>query len=258
MAAHVLLQHSLDTLIILVSAVTWPWLVCFGALISNNNRIRWQVVYKQHSFILTWLLCRSLSFSQSSPFVPICHLHLSPCSYSFFFLVTPAIDRNAFKGAFCSCKICKYCLSLSAFFWSKSPFFFACLSLWWLSHAFFFFFFFSSSANFRLTGIQNVEHRNNMRFEEIFSNQGLWKTRLGDGEIQNDTTAKTGWDKVELAWGGKGYSAAGSRVLESHMTGGHMLLSFVYTPHIAVQQQHVHTVKQTLKQSVWLISMCVQ
>ena len=42
------------------------------------------------------------------------------------------------------------------------------------------------------------------------------------------------------------------------MTGSHMLLSFVYTPHIAVQQQHVHTVKQTLTQSVWFpLGVCV-
>lgn len=43
-----------------------------------------------------------------------------------------------------------------------------------------------------------------------------------------------------------------TRSCKSHMTGSHMLPSFVYTPHIAVQQQHVHTVKQMLTQSVWL------
>lgn len=42
------------------------------------------------------------------------------------------------------------------------------------------------------------------------------------------------------------------------MTSSHMLLAFVYTPHIAVQQQHVHTVKQTLTQSVWFhLGVCV-
>lgn len=143
MVAHVLLQHKPDTLMILLRAVVWPWLACSGTLISNNNRISWQVAYKQHSFILTWLVCHTLCRSLClhlkllcfcSHSCVICLFVTSFPSFFFSFWLLPLIERNAmrWKGAFCSCKICKSCLSLSAFFFffffdAKAFFFFSFL-----------------------------------------------------------------------------------------------------------------------------------
>lgn len=47
--------------IALLCVPVWPWPVCSGALISNNNSLSWQPMCKQHSFILTWQPCHSLS-----------------------------------------------------------------------------------------------------------------------------------------------------------------------------------------------------
>lgn len=57
----VILNKMPNIFIMLVCVPVWPWPVCSGALISNNNSLSWQPMYKQHSFILTWQQCHSLS-----------------------------------------------------------------------------------------------------------------------------------------------------------------------------------------------------
>lgn len=273
MVAHVWGQHKPDTLMTLPRAVVWPWLACSGALISNNNRISWQVAYKQHSFILTWLVCHTLCRSLCLHLKLLCFCSHScviclfvtsfPSSFS---LLAPAMERekcNALKGAFCSCKICKSCLSLSAFFfWCKSLFFLlfcSSVTAWWLSHTCF------SPANFR-SRRESSKSKSKACGTERYC--GIWwdtlksrilnysAVRLGDGRARSHYRK----DRVRPSWIGLGREGLQGCWItsswKSHMTGSHMLLSFVYTPHIAVQQQHVHTVKQTLTQAVWFF-ICV-
>lgn len=57
--------------------LAWPWPVCSGALISNNNSLSWQLMCKQHSFILTWQPCHSLSVDLLLPLVCL-HVLVSP------------------------------------------------------------------------------------------------------------------------------------------------------------------------------------
>lgn len=58
-------SYILVKLLVFPCGVRWPWPVCSGALISNNNSISWQPACKQHSFILTWQPCRTLSIPLS-------------------------------------------------------------------------------------------------------------------------------------------------------------------------------------------------
>lgn len=76
----------------------WPWPVCSGALISNNNSLSWLPMCKQHSFILTWQPCHSRSVS----FSLIC-LHLSfVCSHAFSVRVrfVKMFSNSAFEPSF--------------------------------------------------------------------------------------------------------------------------------------------------------------
>lgn len=56
-----ILNNLPNIFITLPCVPVWPWPVCSGALISNNNSLSWQPMCKQHSFILTWQPCHSLT-----------------------------------------------------------------------------------------------------------------------------------------------------------------------------------------------------
>lgn len=103
-------------------------------------------------------------------------LHLPP----FFSLLAPAIERekcNALKGAFCSCKICKSCLSLSAFFFDAKAFFFSFFARLSLRDGYHILVFllptFDPGENRVNQRAKRVEQRDIVGFDEILSSQEL-------------------------------------------------------------------------------------
>lgn len=214
----------------------------------------------------------SLSFSPSSPQAALlllsflCHLplsHFNSLLFFFFFWLLPWTERNAmhWKGLFAvakSANLVSVCQLFFFFFLMQKPLFFpsfllVCHCVMVIAYLFFFCQLSIQARNQVNQRAKRVEQRDIVGFDEILSSQELWvilRFDWGMGKPRSHYRK----DRVRPSWIGLGREGLQGCWItsswKSHMTGSHMLLSFVYTPHIAVQQQHVHTQsnKRSLRQ----------